>query len=179
MRLLVLDRKTKIRAWKGFRYPLPASLHLVHLRPVSQCIPGTGQETDSDFFGMQKPAVDRIERLFSELKNQLDSCDETYAAESLAVGIKNSAEFSYLPDIANHEFICPFLRTIWDDTIVYGYPEDENYCHRAGKPRPISLDHQQQVCISSQFKQCSLSIPVPATGGGNLRSFLQRLFQRG
>ncbi len=54
---------------------------------------------------------------------------------------------------------CPYLGIRNDLTTRYGYPNTQNYCHRAHPPQPVALDQQGGVCLggSQAYENCPVN----------------------
>lgn len=68
--------------------------------------------------------------------------------------------------------VCPFLKASWDKAVIYQYPNDENWCYRVKKARPVSLEQQEQVCYDVQWQSCP--IHVREEGKGKLPALLRK-----
>jgi LysM domain len=49
---------------------------------------------------------------------------------------------------------CPFLGMAWDERIRYGYPHTLNYCFKPVKAQPVSLKHQELMCLGGRYLEC-------------------------
>lgn len=116
------------------------------------------QETGEQISG------ERVQALFQELKRLRDELEMMPAAgEGSAPGGRqidlpnvNSANVFFTA-----EAVCPFLKAGWNSTVQYGFPNDQNSCYRGKKPKPVTLEHQEQFCYTKLHRKCPLAAPVP------------------
>ncbi len=119
---------------------------------------------------------DRTQHLFANLKDQLDSSDK--------LSLPDPPKSASIPPLmavtastaADERDVCPFLKTDWDDTIWYGFPNEENHCYKHKKPLPVSPQYQEQLCLSSQFNRCAIF--QQAREESKLPRVIRRLFLR-
>jgi hypothetical protein len=123
-----------------------------------------------------KQTDDRLKRLLSEIQSELESLDEPHRPVDTGKdsGIDNKTVNS--PNTKVEDAACPFLKTVWDKSIRYGYPNEENYCNKPKKAHPVSLTYQKQVCLTNQFSGCP--IYTPPSGKRDGLSFFHKIFNR-
>lgn len=51
---------------------------------------------------------------------------------------------------------CPYLGLKDDPQTCMAYAAAANFCHRLQPPKPVSLVHQHQVCLTSQYASCKI-----------------------
>ncbi|GAB4530985.1 MAG: hypothetical protein Kow0063_09660 [Anaerolineae bacterium] len=59
-----------------------------------------------------------------------------------------------MPGQTNPTHICPFLGLADDRDSRFSYPEPAHLCFAAGRPAPITLEHQSSFCLSAEHPTC-------------------------
>jgi hypothetical protein len=103
-----------------------------------------------------KQTDDRLKSLFSELQGQSQSLDQKPVPVEPEKDSCENKNNLYTSNAKVKISICPCLKAAWDTSIRYGYPDEQNYCFKPKKARPVSLIHQEQVCITAQFYECPI-----------------------
>jgi hypothetical protein len=49
---------------------------------------------------------------------------------------------------------CPYLGSLEDHAIHFGYPTSGNGCYRAQPIEPVRISYQDNVCLSANYRQC-------------------------
>ena len=121
---------------------------------------------------------ERVNILFHDLKRLREDLEKPSLPdpEEIRSGRKqiDLPNFSNPPVLHSAETICPFLKASWNQTVQYGFPNEENYCYKGKKPGPVPLDHQERVCYTKQFARCPVA--APARVKHRLLALLQNFF---
>jgi hypothetical protein len=51
---------------------------------------------------------------------------------------------------------CPHLGRKDDAETWFGFPADENHCHRPSSPQSVALAYQSSACLSEGYQQCQV-----------------------
>jgi hypothetical protein len=49
---------------------------------------------------------------------------------------------------------CPYLGSLEDPNIHFGYPTAGNRCYRAQPSEPVRIDYQDSICLTTSYRQC-------------------------
>jgi hypothetical protein len=75
------------------------------------------------------------------LPNQIDPSEETHPKSEIPSPV------------------CPYLKLEWDDSLKYGFPDKANHCYWTQKAQPVSLTHQERVCLHGAYQDCQVFAP--------------------
>lgn len=71
---------------------------------------------------------------------------------------------------------CPYLGSLEDPDIHFGYPTSGNGCYRAQPIEPVRISYQDNVCLAADYRQCPVyqnswqgSLPKEIRQPGNAR----------
>jgi hypothetical protein len=49
---------------------------------------------------------------------------------------------------------CPYLGSLENPDVHFGYPTTGNYCFRVQPGQPVRVEYQDSVCLTANFRQC-------------------------
>jgi hypothetical protein len=49
---------------------------------------------------------------------------------------------------------CPYLGSLENPDVHFGYPTTGNYCFRVQPSEPVRVEYQDSVCLTAHFRQC-------------------------
>ena len=120
---------------------------------------------------------ERVKNLFADLERLFKT---TQPQPSFMELVDDGGECGPIPITGDKDKFaenhCPFLQSAWDRTVRYAYPTLENLCYKAREPWSVSLDQQQQICLSGSYHNCPGF--APEKQNGKLTRMFGNLFSR-
>jgi hypothetical protein len=49
---------------------------------------------------------------------------------------------------------CPYLGSLENPDVHFGYPTTGNYCFRVQPSEPVRIKYQDSICLTANFRQC-------------------------
>ncbi len=117
--------------------------------------------TDTETFVSTGQMDNRLKNLFSDLGGSFEPVDGQPGNGKIANESGDAMKPSTVIFINKaRASACPFLHTTWDNSTRYGYPNEKNVCYKQKKPQPVSLTIQKEFCLTKQYGQCPLDVPL-------------------